>query len=143
MALATAQGTAMPDATIACVKCKAELDKSIVYDVEVDVCRECGGIWLDRGEIAALAAMPDSELADLRAHGTAPPRPAGKPGKLRCPACPGTLAEKLIGLVHVDFCAKCQGFYLDRGELDHAVKTARARGASAKHVLAMAAKALA
>jgi uncharacterized protein len=134
----------MPDATIACVKCKATLDKSIVYDVEVDVCRDCGGIWLDRGEIAALAAIPDSELADLRAmhQGNEPPRPAGK-GKLRCPACPGTLAEKVIGLVRVDFCARCQGFHLDRGELDHAVKTARARGASARHVLAMAAKALA
>ncbi len=46
----------MPDTTISCVKCNAELEKEIVYDVEVDVCRQCGGIWLDRGEIAALAA---------------------------------------------------------------------------------------
>ena len=134
----------MPDATIACVKCKAELDKSIVYDVEVDVCRDCGGMWLDRGEIAALAAMPDSELAELRAgHHNAPARAVGSSSKLRCPACPGRLVEKMIGMIRVEFCTKCQGFYLDRGELEHAVKTARARGASARHVLAMAAKALA
>jgi len=133
----------MPDATISCVKCNAELEKSIVYDVEVDVCRQCGGIWLDRGEIAALAAYRDSVLAELRAvnKSAAESRPARKPVKgLRCPACPGTLEEKLIGAVRVDFCPRCQGFHLDRGELDHAVKAARARGASARHVLAIAAK---
>jgi uncharacterized protein len=132
----------MPDATIACVKCNSELDKSIVYDVEVDVCRQCGGLWLDRGEIAALAAMPDSELAELRSmQGETAIQP--RKTKLRCPACPGMLEEKTIGLVRVDFCARCQGFHLDRGEFDHAVKSARARGANARHVLAMAAKALA
>jgi Zn-finger nucleic acid-binding protein len=132
----------MPDETIACVKCGSELEKSLVYDVEVDVCRQCGGIWLDRGEIAALAAFQDSALAELRTVpvDTSPARPTK--AKLRCPACPGTLEEKLIGTIRVDFCSRCQGFHLDRGELDAAVKSARARGASARHVLAMAAKAL-
>ncbi len=132
----------MPDDTIACVKCSTELEKSLVYDVEVDVCRQCGGIWLDRGEIAALSAFHDSELDELRAiqAEASPARPTK--GKLRCPACPGTLEEKLIGSIRVDFCSRCQGFHLDRGELDDAVKSARSRGASARHVLAMAAKAL-
>ena len=133
----------MPDETIACVKCSAELEKSIVYDVELDVCRQCGGIWLDRGEIAALAAYRDPVLAEIREINKArtAERPARKPAKgLRCPACPGTLEEKEIGAVRVDFCPRCQGFHLDRGELDHAVQAARARGASARHVLAVAAK---
>jgi uncharacterized protein len=136
----------MPDTTIACVKCNTELEKSIVYDVEVDVCRQCGGIWLDRGEIAALAAYRDSVLAELREISgmTAAPPSTKKPAKaLRCPACPGTLEEKQLGAVRVDFCPRCQGFHLDRGELDHAVHAARARGASARHVLAIAAKDLA
>ncbi len=134
----------MPDTTIACVKCNAELEKSIVYDVEVDVCRECGGIWLDRGEIAALAAYRDSVLSELREiSGTAMAKEARPARKLRCPACPGTLEEKQLGAVRVDFCPRCQGFHLDRGELDHAVQAARSRGASARHVLAIAAKDLA
>jgi uncharacterized protein len=133
----------VPDATIACVKCGSELEKSIVYDVELDVCGQCGGIWLDRGEIAKLAAVPDSELAEFRAAlAPTPARPASS-RKLRCPACPGTLEEKVIGAVRVDFCARCHGMHLDRGELDQAVKAARTRGASARQVLAMAAKALA
>jgi uncharacterized protein len=132
----------MPDATIACVKCSTELEKSIVYDVEVDVCRQCGGIWLDRGEIAALAAYRDPVLADLREVNTSvtESRPARTARTLRCPACPGTLEEKALGSVRVDFCPRCQGFHLDRGELDHAVQAARARGASARWVLAVAAK---
>jgi hypothetical protein len=131
----------MPDSTIACVKCSTELEKSLVHDVEVDVCPQCGGIWLDRGEIAALSAFRDSELDELRAmHGTlSASRPAkGKP--LKCPACPGILEERDIGVVRVDFCPRCQGFHLDRGELDHAVGAARSRGASARHVLSLAAK---
>lgn len=133
----------MPDTTIACVKCNTELEKEIVYDVEVDVCRQCGGIWLDRGEIAALAAYRDPVLAELRAinqTGTPAAPPNKRPKALRCPACPGTLEEKVIGAVRVDFCSRCQGFHLDRGELDHAVQAARSRGASARHVLAIAAK---
>lgn len=133
----------MPDETIACVKCNTELEKSIVYDVEVDVCRQCGGIWLDRGEIAALAAYRDSVLTELReisagGTGQVSAKKAARP--LKCPACPGTLEDKQLGNVRVDFCPKCQGFHLDRGELDHAVEAARSRGASARHVLAIAAK---
>jgi len=131
----------MPDETIACVKCNTELEKSIVYDVEVDVCRQCGGIWLDRGEIAALSAYRDSVLAELRAISGTKMAPSSKPAKaLKCPACPGTLEDKQLGSVRVDFCPRCQGFHLDRGELDHAVEAARTRGASARHVLAIAAK---
>ncbi len=134
----------MPDAAIACVKCKSELEKSIVYEVEVDVCPRCGGLWLDQGEIAMLAAMPDRELADLRALHLQPkaaPPPAVK-GALRCPACPGTLKEITLGSVLVDYCNKCHGFHLDRGELDQAVRMARQKGGNARQVLALAAKAL-
>jgi Zn-finger nucleic acid-binding protein len=130
----------MPDATIHCVKCNTELEKEIVYDVEVDVCRQCGGIWLDRGEIAALAAYRDSVLDELRTINRGAIAPATRSKKLGCPACPGTLEDKVIGAVRVDFCPRCQGFHLDRGELDQAVAAARSRGASARHVLALAAK---
>src|SRR3954447_14864205 len=108
----------MPDTTISCVKCNAELEKEIVYDVEVDVCRQCGGIWLDRGEIAAVAAYRDTVLDELRTiNKVGAASVATKSKKLRCPACPGTLEEKVVGAVRVDFCPKCQGFHLDRGEL--------------------------
>ncbi len=83
-------------------------------------------------------------LDELRSiNMTSGPTPAAKAKKLRCPACPGTLEEKVIGSVRVDFCPRCQGFHLDRGELDAAVASARSRGASARHVLAIAAKDLA
>ena len=38
-----------------------------------------------------------------------------------CPACPGQLKEVVLGPVHVDYCIKCHGVFLDKGELDEAV----------------------
>jgi Zn-finger nucleic acid-binding protein len=37
---------------LCCVKCTSILDKSMVGDVEVDLCPKCGGLWLDYGEVA-------------------------------------------------------------------------------------------
>ena len=49
--------------------------------------------------------------------------------------------EVVLGPVHVDYCGKCHGIFLDRGELDEAVVAVRAKGP--KQVLAVAAKAAA
>ena len=131
----------MPAENIVCVKCTSVLDKSMIADVEVDLCPKCGGLWLDKGEITKLAAMADPELGDLRSAlvGTAGPPPVPSETKQNCPACPGTLKEVVLGPVHVDYCGKCHGIFLDRGELDEAVVAVRAKGP--KQVLAVAAKA--
>ena len=36
-------------------------------------------------------------------------------------------AEMLLGNVHVDYCNKCHGIFLDRGELETAVEAVRAK----------------
>ncbi|HJZ89213.1 MAG TPA: zf-TFIIB domain-containing protein [Polyangia bacterium] len=133
----------MPAENIACVKCTSVLDKSMIADVEVDLCPKCGGLWLDRGEITRLAAMPDSELVELREHlcGSAGPPPIPSETTQHCPACSSTLKEVVLGPVRVDYCEQCHGIFLDRGELDAAVESVRKKGAGAKQVLAVAAKA--
>jgi len=133
----------MPAENIVCVKCTSVLDKSMIADVEVDLCPKCGGLWLDKGEITKLAAMADPELGDLRAAliGKAGPPPVPSETKQNCPACSGSLKEVVLGPVHVDYCGKCHGIFLDRGELDEAVVAVRAKGP--KQVLAVAAKAAA
>lgn len=131
----------MPDAVISCPKCTADLDKAIVYDVEVDACPRCGGLWLDAGEIQRLARLPDRELADLKVMLAQASEVTHLPGRkgLNCPACPGSLEERAMGPVQVDWCKRCRGFYLDRGELMQSVKTTRA--GSAGEVLVAAARA--
>ena len=120
----------MPDATnICCVKCNSILDKATFQGLEVDLCPKCGGLWLDRGEITRAAKLPAAELARLRSLLSGQPGPPPVPTEsiAPCPACPGGLAEVMLGAVHVDYCNKCQGIFLDRGELEAAVAAVRAR----------------
>src|SRR5689334_8846500 len=129
-------------ANLCCVKCNSVLDRATFQGLEVDLCPECGGLWLDRGEITRAARLPESELSRLRAQlqGSSGPPPVPTENKAPCPACDGKLAEVLLGAVHVDYCGSCHGIFLDRGELEQAIAAVRARGGqvSADHVLAAA-----
>lgn len=40
-----------------CVECNLLLTAELHEGVEIDRCRECGGIWLDRGELASLTEL--------------------------------------------------------------------------------------
>jgi uncharacterized protein len=125
----------MSDATnICCVKCNSILDRATFQGLEVDLCPRCGGLWLDRGEIARAAKLPAQELAHLRSLLTGQPGPPPIPTEsvAPCPVCPGSLAEVMLGNVHVDYCNKCQGIFLDRGELEAAVDAVRARDRNTK-----------
>jgi Zn-finger nucleic acid-binding protein len=39
-----------------CPVCGIELRPRVVYEIEVDVCPKCGGVWLDGGELQKLIA---------------------------------------------------------------------------------------
>jgi Zn-finger nucleic acid-binding protein len=120
----------MSEATnLCCVKCNSILDRAAFEGLEVDLCPKCGGLWLDRGEITRAAKLPEQELTRLRTllTGAKGPPPLPTENKAPCPACPGSLAEVLLGAVHVDYCNKCHGIFLDRGELQAAVEAVRAK----------------
>src|SRR4029077_21293919 len=120
----------MGDATnLCCVKCNSVLDKALFQGLEVDLCPKCGGLWLDRGEITRAAKLPETELARLRTllTGASGPPPVPTENMAPCPACPGSLSEVMLGAVHVDYCEKCHGLFLDRGELQAAIEAVHAR----------------
>ena len=122
--------SAMSDApNIACVKCNSILDRATFEGLEVDLCPRCGGLWLDRGEITRAARLPEQELSRLRSLLTDVGGPPPLPSEtiVPCPACEGKLAEVMLGSVHVDFCERCQGIFLDRGELEEALGAVRER----------------
>jgi Zn-finger nucleic acid-binding protein len=122
---------------LTCVKCTSVLDKSRVGDVEVDLCPSCGGLWLDHGEIERLGRGQKPDMDRLRAAlvGASKPEPASAE-VASCPACPGSLTEVVLGPVRVDYCVKCHGVFLDKGELDEAVRAVG--GATLKQVLTLA-----
>ena len=122
---------------LTCVKCTSVLDKARVGDVEVDLCPSCGGLWLDHGEIERLGRGKTEDLSQLRSAltGTAAPDPASDT-TTSCPACPGGLKEVDLGPVHIEYCNKCHGIFLDKGELDEAVKAVS--GSTVRQVLTLA-----
>jgi len=131
---------------LCCVKCTSILDKSMVGDVEVDLCPKCGGLWLDYGEVAKLAVLPDAEVKPLKAllQRAAGPPPVPTDTKIPCPACPGQLKEVVLGNIHVDYCTKCKGLFLDKGELEGAIEAVRPKAkAAASKVVAVVAQAAA
>jgi Zn-finger nucleic acid-binding protein len=90
--------------------------------VVVDLCRACGGMWLDQGELATKGAKLPERLAPV------------KPGTGRsCPRCAESLGTFDAGAVQIDACAACGGLYLDRGELERLVEQTKdaERGAAA------------
>lgn len=106
-----------------------------VQDVEVDRCGSCGGLWLDVGEVRLLAEKQEAALAgdarlaselDRLARG----RMATEPGlfppgdrlNVPCPHCGGKLTIVVFGPTKIEQCHKCDGIFLDRGELGKAME---------------------
>ena len=124
---------------LTCVKCTSVLDKSRVGDVEVDLCPSCGGLWLDHGEIERIGRGQEGEVSKLRQALTGSPKPEpASETTTHCPACPGSLKEVVLGPVHVDYCGKCHGVFLDKGELDQAM--AAVKGTTLRQMLTLAAQ---
>jgi len=40
-----------------CPRCMVDMDKLVKKDVVIDVCKKCGGMWVDAGELEKLAKI--------------------------------------------------------------------------------------
>ena len=122
----------------ACVKCTSILDKSMVGDVEVDLCPSCGGLWLDSGELEKIGSGSADDVQKLRSAlvGSEAPDPPSDT-TTPCVACDGKLREMKLGAVTIEFCGSCNGIFLDKGELDQAI-AAVGKNMTVKQVLAAA-----
>jgi Zn-finger nucleic acid-binding protein len=120
-----------------CVKCSSVLDRTTIGDVEVDLCPSCGGLWLDNGELERIGQGAEADVARLHQilTGSDKPEPASDT-TTSCPACPGQLKQAKLGTVTIDFCADCYGLFLDKGELDQALRAAH--GFTLKQLLSAA-----
>jgi Zn-finger nucleic acid-binding protein len=90
--------------------------------VEIDHCLDCGGTWLDRGELERIAAAAGVTTPELvRAVGA--PR-MGPRGSRRCPRCRRRLRLFPVGRpdpVELDRCPRCAGLWFDRDEIEKVV----------------------
>ena len=98
-----------------CPKCHEPMFVIEYESVEIDVCDECGGVWLDSGELELVLGQTEP-----------PPRPdkVAKPARgeklLDCPVCVAKLVKAPYGTspVIVDRCPYADGVFLDKGELE-------------------------
>lgn len=101
----------------------------------VDHCRRCGGVWLERGEVQQLRAVPQDELwrqvgrdrSDTltRCHDCHAPLErgaercagCGRSNVLDCPDCNQPMRVESFRSLRLDVCRRCEGVWFDRDEL--------------------------
>jgi Zn-finger nucleic acid-binding protein len=105
-----------------CPECNAPLVALELNGIEIDYCVKCGGIWLDRGELAMIAEMagiPSGRISEALLE-----QATRGPGKGRCPRCGAPLKSVVIRdepLLEIDRCPNGHGLYFDKGELQATV----------------------
>lgn len=106
-----------------CPRCKTTLSKEAINDVnisfEVDVCKSCGGIWFDEGELSQIEKIIEPTTLEIRHI----PNKDEQFKSLQCPSCNNVqLLQKAEHprdkKVIIDYCPSCKGIWLDKGELE-------------------------
>ena len=93
--------------------------------VEIDYCTNCGGIWLDTGELELLLNDPGKAkilLDSFRIDSTSTER------LKKCPICNKKMQKVVVGsskpLLLIDKCRRGDGLWFDKGELQDIVARA-------------------
>ena len=113
-----------------CPVCRVEMLVLEYENIEIDFCDECGGIWLDEGELELLAGEDGkpSKVAEALASNA---NVKGK-GDRPCPVCSKKMLLADIDLgadvphgdrfVEIDKCPRGHGMWFDEGELKQIVE---------------------
>jgi hypothetical protein len=106
-----------------CPACKNAMVALELADVETDYCPDCGGIWLDGGELEILLGRPEKVAPLLRSFRI---DHKSTEKKRKCPICLKKMQKVVVGSVDhkllIDKCAKGDGLWFDRGELQNILK---------------------
>ena len=101
-----------------CPVCKNAMITLELADVEIDYCIDCGGIWLDAGELELLLGQPEKARQLLDSF-TIDSKSAEKPRK--CPICDKKMQKIIVGpskpTLLIDKCRRGDGLWFDKGEL--------------------------
>jgi Zn-finger nucleic acid-binding protein len=95
-------------------------------DVEIDHCTNCGGIWLDSGEIEMLLDDPvhAKRLLDSFQQST-----SAREQPCKCPICDKKMAKVVVGRsdppLLIDKCPRGDGLWFDKGELQDILSRAK------------------
>jgi len=109
-----------------CPVCKNAMITLELADVEIDHCTDCGGIWLDAGELELLLGdtkQAEKLLDSFKVETNCPEKPR------KCPICLKKMQKIIVGLftprLLLDRCSRGDGLWFDKGELSSIVCTAQ------------------
>ena len=89
---------------VKCLNCQKEMAVKEFNGVEVQYCPECGGVWLNGGDMKELTGLdPDSGRV------------------ISCEECGWTMNTRVVLGVEIDYCPSCGAVWLDPGELEKIV----------------------
>ncbi|UCG58140.1 MAG: zf-TFIIB domain-containing protein [Phycisphaerales bacterium] len=101
-----------------CPVCKSAMVTLELAEVEIDHCIDCGGIWLDAGELELLLGEPVKATQLLNSF-QIDASPSEAPRK--CPICSKKMQKIIVGaekpILLIDKCRRGDGLWFDRGEL--------------------------
>ena len=108
-----------------CPNCKKELDQAILYNVEINHCHKCRGVWFEDEELRWAKDEKDKNLnwLDIDLWRDSKKFKISRGNRL-CPECRMPLYEVEYdkSKVKVDLCNLCKGIWLDRGEFKKIIK---------------------
>lgn len=96
-----------------CPVCPSAMNSFDHEGVTLDLCSGCKGLWFDPGELRRVVG----DLFELMAPGAVLGEGASRGS---CPACSAALSERALkggGSLRIDACQRCEGVFLDAGEL--------------------------
>jgi Zn-finger nucleic acid-binding protein len=101
-----------------CPVCKNAMITFELDDVEIDHCLDCGGIWLDAGELELL--LDESEKAGSLLGSFSVDSKCAE-AKRKCPICDKKMQKVIVGdsepALLIDKCRRGDGLWFDKGEL--------------------------
>ena len=107
---------------IRCPRSSIPLTRLRIGGIDTDLCEDCGGLWLDRLELARFqdpaSAFGDALVAHLEQF---PPALIDHSIRLTCPRHPEVVMLRrkfsLAVPIEIDECPECGGIWLDSDEL--------------------------
>jgi Zn-finger nucleic acid-binding protein len=108
---------------VTCPACGRALSQTTVGDLTVDACAGgCGGIWFDNFELQKVDDADEGAGEELLDIPVDPALHVDQTQRYRCPKCPDPPVmmrhfESVQRKVTVDQCPRCNGTWLDAGEL--------------------------
>lgn len=101
-----------------CPVCSVPFQQKIDADLAIEVCPGCGGLFFDKGELNVLAT---GLAGDIECYSIDTDAHQDEFATRICPKCPEQEMRKVnllrLSELIFDYCPHCDGFFLDKGEV--------------------------